>query len=241
MLHRPLRFVGAVAVAATLASCTSEMGAPDTDQDLELATTFDTMAGEANGRGDSDEGAAFSGAAMAVRLGIRPTEIGVSIGGESRRYFGFVHLIRHSQHGGNSLALRTMVAYRTRADSRRPAEVLYLATAGDSVIVTLPSLTALRPSADGFAVASWKDLVNQQFWVATGGKAGIKLESTGAVCPKVSPSGSVTCHIAEFGVLLDGEFHPLVHNERGNVDRSRALEIGTRSAGVNGAVVEIGG
>jgi hypothetical protein len=231
--------VGAITVATILASCSSEMSSPATDQDAELASTFDTMAGDANGRGDSDEGAAFSGAAMAVRLGIRPTTIAVVVGGESRRYLAFVHLIRHSQRDGDGPGLRTMVAYLPRNDSRRPAEVLYLATAGDSVIVTLPSLTALRGSPETFAVASWKDLVNQQFWVATAGKAGIKLEKMGDSCPKVSATGNVTCHVAEFGVLLDGEFHPLVNNERGNVDRSRAMRIGTRSAGVNGAVVVV--
>lgn len=237
MLHRPLRAVGAVAVAAIVAGCSTDSAGPATDQDLELATTFDAMAGEANGRGDPDESAAFSGAAMAVRLGIRPTEIGVSVGGESRRYLAFVHVIRHGQRDGNLPSLRTMVAYRARADSRRPAEVLFLATAGEDVVINLPSLAGFRPSAETFAVASWKDLVNGQFWVATSGKAGIKLESTGGPCPKLSPNRSVTCNVAEFGVLLDGEFHPLVRNERANVDRSRTLQIGTRSGGVNGAVL----
>jgi hypothetical protein len=86
-------------------------------------------------------------------------------------------------------------------------------------------------------MASWKDLVNDQFWVATSGKAGIKLESIGETCPKLSTRGNVTCNAAEFGVLLNGVFHPLVRNQRANVDRSRALDIGTRSAGVNGAVL----
>ncbi len=237
MLHRPLRFVGAVAVAAMAAGCSTDSASPDPDQDLELAATFDAMSGEANGRGDSDESSAFSGAAMAVRLGIRPTEIAVVVGGESRRYRAFVHVVRHGQRDGALPALRTMVAYLPQLDSRRPAEVLYMATAGDSVVVSLPSLTGVRPNIDAFAVASWKDLVNRQYWVATAGKAGIKLQSTGEACPKLSPNGNVSCSVAEFGVLLDGEFHPLVRNERGNVDRSRAMSIGTRSTGVNGAVL----
>lgn len=237
MLHRLHRGMSAVAVAAVIAACAGDSAAPAADQDVELAATFDALSGEANGRGDADESAAFSGAAMAVRLGIRPTEIAVNVGGDSRRYLAFVHVVRHGQRDGILPALRTMVAYRTVADSRRPAEVLYMATAGDSVVVSLPSLTDIRPSADAFAVASWKDLVNQQFWVATAGKAGIKLQSTGEACPKLPSNGRVTCNVAEFGVLLDGEFHPLIRNQRGNVDRSRSLAIGTRSGGVNGAVL----
>jgi hypothetical protein len=236
MLHRWWGVAGAV-TAALVAGCATDSADPTADQDLELASAFEAMAGEANGRGDPDESAAFSGAAMAVRLGIRPTEIGVTIGDESRRYLAFVHVIRHSQRDANAPALRTMVAYRARPDSKRPAEVLYLATTGDSGEISLPSLTKDRPIVDGFAGATWKDLVNQRFWAATSGKAGIAVESTGEACPKPSARGNPTCHVAEFGVLLDGQFHLLVRNQRGEVDRSRTLAIGTRSGGVNGAVL----
>ncbi|MFN0181873.1 MAG: hypothetical protein ACKVZ0_23980 [Gemmatimonadales bacterium] len=231
MLHRQL--IGALVVAMVAAGCATDSAEPN-ETDVELAATFDGLSSEANGRGDGDESAAFNGAAMAVRLGIRPTEVAVNVGGESRRYLAFVHVIRHGQTDGTRPALRTMVAYRA-GDRSRPVEVLYMATAGDSVVVELP--TGPRASAESFAVASWKDLANRQFWVATSGKAGIKLQSTGEPCPKLNPRGNVTCTVGEFGVLLDGVFHPLINNQRGNVDRSRRMDIGTRAGDVNGAVL----
>lgn len=234
MLHRQ-RIMGALVIAALAAGCASDSTAPNVE-DVELAATFDGLSSDANGRGDGDESAAFGGAAMAVRLGIRPTEILVAVGAESRRYLAFVHVVSHGQGAGARPALRTLVAYRT-GERARPTEVLYLATAGDSVIIGLPSGGGPRGSMDNLAVASWKDLVNRQFWVATGGKAGVKLQSTGGVCPKLSPNGNVTCNVAEFGVLLDGEFHPLINNQRGNIDRNRTLGIGTRAGDVNGAVL----
>jgi hypothetical protein len=232
MLHRHV--IGALVVALVAAGCATDSAEPN-ESDLELAATFDGLSSEANGRGDGEESAAFNGAAMAVRLGIRPTAVAVNVGGESRRYLAFVHVVRHGQAEGSRPALRTMVAYRA-GERARPVEILYVATAGDSVVVELPGPTGPRAS-ESFAVASWKDLANRQFWVATAGKAGIKLQSTGEPCPKLNPRGNVTCNVGEFGVLLDGEFHPLINNQRGNVDRSRRLEIGTRASDVNGAVL----
>jgi len=218
---------------AFAAGCESQSTAPNADDAIDLATTFDGLAAEANGRGDGDEGAAFSGAAMAVRLGIRPTEIGVTIRGDLRRYLAFVHVIRHGQRDGNRPPLRTMVAYRP-GENRRPLEVLYLATTGDSVALELPTAAG---RGESFAIASWKDLVNQQFWVATSGKAGIRLTSTGEACPKPERSTNVTCNVAEFSVLVDGVFHALIDNQRGRIDRNRSVGIGSRASGVNGAVL----
>lgn len=236
MLHRQ-RMVGALIIGALAAGCGSEATTPNGDETIDLAATFDGLSSEANGRGDGDESAAFSGAAMAVRLGIRPTEIPVTIRGDSRRYLAFVHVIRHGQRDGNRPALRTMVAYR-RGEERRPLEVLYLATTADSVGLEAPGGQE-RGGERPFAVASWKDLVNRQFWVATAGRAGIRLESTGDACPKPRPSATVTCTVAEFGVVLDGEFHPLINNQRGQIDRTQSVGIGTRAGDVNGAVVVI--
>lgn len=232
MLHRR-QFLGVVSMALFIGACADETVLP-TDQ-TELATVFDELATEATARGDRDEGGAFSEAALAIRLGIRPTEIGVTIGGEARRYLAFAHVVRNGDDTRPLPSIRSVVAYRRQSTGRRPAEVLYLATNQDSTLFRLPVLP--KPTDGDFAVASWKDLINRQFWVATAGKGGIRLLRSGDPCPKVNSGRRVTCTVGEFGVLVDGEFNALIDNQRGNIDRSRTLKIGTRATGVNGAVL----
>lgn len=237
MLHRSLMTAGSVALVAALAGCATDSGSTPVDQDQELASTFDGMSRDANVGGDADAGAAFSGAAMAVRLGIRPTEIEVKVNGESRRYFAFVHVIG-STRALPIAALRTVVAYR--GEHQRPTEVLYVAAGGDSVGLDHPMASGLRPDPAKFGVSSWKDLVAKQFYVATSGLAIIKQQAgAGTPCPKPSPRANVTCTAVKFGLRVAGDYYGLINNQRGQLDRSKKVTISTRAADVNGAVLII--
>lgn len=237
MLHRALMAAGSVALAAALAGCATDSASTTSDQDQTLATTFDGMSRDANAAGDPDAGAAFSGAAMAARLGIRPTEIDVTVNGEGRRYSAFVFVLG-STRALPIAALRTVVAYR--GESPKPTEVLYVAAGGDSVGLDHPMASGQRPDPTKVGVSSWKDLVAKQFYVATSGLAMIRQQAgAGTPCPKPSSRSSVTCTAVKFGLRVAGDYHGLVNNQRGQLDRSKKATISTRAADVNGAVLII--
>ena len=119
----------------------------------------------------------------------------------------------------------------------RPTKVLYLATLADEADLSHPTAALdQRPGILQLAWAVWKDLANRKIWVATSGKAGIKLNSLEGPCPKVAGWATVQCTAGKFGVMLDGQFQPLVDGQRSQIDRSASLAIATR-AEVNGAVL----
>jgi hypothetical protein len=229
MLHRSLLLGVVIAMAA---GCSSDQGVSDPDQEEELAATLEGLSRDATTEGDPDASAAFSGAAMAVRLGIRPTPIPVSIDGETRRYLAFVHLLNHNR-GGVTLTLRTLVAFE--GGNARPAGVLYVALPSDSADFAHPA--NLRPAASGSS--SWKDLAARQFYLAIRGYGIIKPQSREGDCPKVSARASVKCTVAKFGVVVKGGYHALTRNQRGAVDDDRSVVIQTRADGVNGAILTV--
>lgn len=234
MLHQWIRRAGGAVALAALAGCSADPMATGIPDD-ELATTLESMTQEANQRGDVDASAAFGGAAMALRLGIRPTPIAVKVGETTERYDAFVHVVSHARANAAPLRLRTLVAVQ---GDDRPRKVLYLATLADSAELGHPTMTLdRRPDVLQLAWASWRDLSTDRIWVGVSGKAGIVVESTGGDCPKVSARSDVRCTVGTFGVVLDGVFHALVRGQRGQVDRSARLDIATRGSGVNGAVL----
>lgn len=238
MLHRRKLAFAMAGIGMALAGCATESASTKSeDQDRELATTFDGMSRDANVGGDADAGAAFSGAALAVRLGIRPTPIEVRVNGESRRYQTFVFVLG-STRALPVAAFRTAVGYRKEGE--RPIEVLYVAAGGDSVGLGHPMASGQRPDPTKLGVSSWKDLVAKQFYVATGGLAMIKQQAdAGTPCPNPSPRANVRCTAVKFGLRVAGDYHGLVNNQRGQIDRSKKVTISTRSADVNGAVLII--
>lgn len=235
MLHRMVGHLARGAALIALAACANDSAAPSSSSEEPLLAALDEAAHEANQRGDADASSAYSGAAMAYRLGIRPTPIQVTVAGQSERYHAFVHLLARARPGARPARLRTMVAVRGET---RPDRILYLATLADSAALGRPTMT-LERRADflQLAWASWKDLENRVIWVGTGGKAGIEEISLGGDCPNVSGRAGVTCTAGTFAVLLEGAFHPLVANQRGVIDASTSMRIGTRADDVNGAVL----
>ena len=236
MLHGLKLILGAVGLVG-VAGCTTDSNSTTPDQDRELATAFDGMSQDARVGGDGDAGVAFSGAALAVRLGIRPTPIEVGVNGEGRRYQAFVFVVG-STRALPVAAFRTVVAYRKEGE--RPIEVLYVAAGGDSVGLGHPMASGQRPDPTKLGVSSWKDLGAKQFYVATGGLAMIKQQAgAGTPCPNPSPRSDVACTAVKFGFRLAGDYHGLINNQRGQIDRSAKVTISTRSAVVNGAVLII--
>lgn len=229
MLHRSPRAAGLFAAAILLATgCSSGEGPTEADPDEQLAIEFDGLSQEANGRGDGDAGAAFSGAAMALRLGIRPTPISVSIDGADQRYSAFVHVTSHTR-AGTTISLRTLVAFQI-VDSR-PRDVLFLALLRDSLDFVHPA--SARPDAAG--LSSWRDGSAAQLYLATRGYGVLEPELRIGACPKVPERGNVTCTQAAFGLRLEGGYHALIRNQRGQVDPDAQVVIRSRASGINGA------
>lgn len=231
MLHRSMRAPACLAVVALIAAgCSSGDGVADPNQDDQLAIEFDGLSRDANGRGDGDAGAAFSGAAMALRLGIRPSDVTVSLDGANQTYSAFVHVVSHPR-AGSTVTLRTLVAFRII--DGRPRDVLFLALTRDSLDFVAPP--SARPDASG--LSSWRDGSARQFYLATRGYGVLDQESRAGACPKVPSDGRVTCTVADFGLRLEGGYHALAGNQRGQIDPNRQVVIKSRASGVNGAVL----
>lgn len=235
MATKHLRLLAMGLAVAGLAGCGDATTEPSADD--EFVAVLESLAWEANQSGDADASSAYSAAALAFRLGIRPTVVDVAFDGVPTRYRAFVHVVTHARAGAEAIRLRTLVAVRGEG---RPEAVLYVATVSDSTALVQPTMPLeRRVDVRQLAWAAWRDLVADQIWVATSGKAGVPELAIGAggPCPNVSGGATVQCTIAAFKALLEGVFHPLVGNPRGQLDFSEELGISLRASPVSGAIL----
>ncbi len=225
------RTVLALSLAGVVAGCAGEVSEPGLNEG-DLAAALDNLSTAAANRGDSDARDAFGEAARAVRLGVRRTPIPVRVGDVTERYWALVHVVSYPGPTVEPVRVRTLVAYR---GDTRPERILYLATLADEVTLGRPSAGVIdrRLAARELGWASWHDLVNQEGWVAVGGKAGIKQTGVGGPCPKPVVGGSCTTGV--FAVFLQGGFRRI--RPGGQDDGARLLEIATRAAEVNGVIL----
>jgi hypothetical protein len=238
MLSRSARSVALALSAAVFAACSEGPAAPETP-DAELEAAFDQMASDANRQGDAETAADFSTAAMAVRFGIEPTTIGVTVGDKSERYLAFVHAVKRQLENGETVSHKTLIAW---AGGRRPTAVLRLSTVSERGTLSFPTPgeNGERPDPRTHALGTWHDRVTGKMWVATSGTAGIAQKSTGGPCPRQPPTDrGVQCTTATFAVALNGEFHPIVARDRREIARNTKLNISTAAESVNGAVLSL--
>jgi hypothetical protein len=220
-----------VAVVVGALACTGDPTSPD-DQADQLANALETLSRECNQQGDADGSLAFTYAAMAIRLGVEPSEITLRVGEETRRYLAFVHVVRHGP--SSAISLRTLVAFRPKTSTdRRPTELLYVGTPVDSAAIQHPA--AVGPAVA--ATAIWKDIGAGETWVATAGKAGVSLVSAGSVCPGAKSSMNVDCTLATYSILVDGDFYQSIGGNETNLQPTPVLGIRTRAGVVNGASI----
>jgi hypothetical protein len=199
-LYPRLTRLGLGILAVAVIGCGSDPIAPTDAGDL-LASTFDALARQSNQQGDADASLVYGYTAMALRLGVRPTPLSVTIDDEPEIYQALVHVVRHGA-GANDIALRTLVAFRQDTPASPPTEVLYLALAVDSARVAHPATASPVP----IAWSIFRDYDKRQVWVATGGKAGIRETVIGGPCTGGRKSMNATCTTATFSVFLDGDF-----------------------------------
>jgi hypothetical protein len=226
------RIVALAGLAAWLVAtgCTSDSATGGTDQDEDLAIEFDALAREANARGDGDAGAGFGAAAMAIRFGIRPSEVTVAVDGRSQTYAAFVHRTNHTR-GGSAVSIRTLVAYR--AVDARPRDVLFVSLTQDSLDFIHPA--SARPGASG--LSTWADGSARRLYLAIRGFGEIVQESRLGACPRSTAASRVTCALARFGVRVEGGYQLMNGSRRDQLDPATQVVIRTRATGVNGAIL----
>jgi hypothetical protein len=218
-------------VLALAGGCSGQGTGPN--QSTELASALDDLTVQANREGDVDAGAAFSSAAIALRLGVEPTPFALQIDGARLQYLGFVHEVPVARAVGAPDRLRTLVAVDRL---ERPEHVLYVATLADSADLVHPSVSLDRRAASAqLGWAAWRDLASGDLWVATAGHAGLAVTSTGGECPGVRATSQTHCQAATFEVAVEAELHRL------GADRSQILtdrkDVSLRADRVDGAIL----
>ncbi len=206
------------AAALITGGCREGSPTAPAEADLELQAAI-TAAGEAAVEGgDTDRAEALRHGAEALRWGIRPSVIEVTVREETTRYLAIVvGLVRRGADGEHVL-VRHLVAW-----TGRPPEAL--------LQVTSKSDQALFAST---ARGHWKDLVNRGVWVATAGSANLELAGTGGACPTQPPSAALRCELASFDIRINGAFQFLAPIGPDGAP----IEIQTSAAGVHGVVIK---
>jgi hypothetical protein len=231
MSMRSYRFLGLMAVAALAAACEGGPAAPAAPE-LEPELAMEQMAAEATRGGDADNASAFSSAALALRLGIRPSEIEVKIQNEHVIYKALVVGVVRTARDGRVL-VRHLIAW---TGNRRPSAILQVSSRSDQALFGPPSGQNDLADSPGRARGSWADLVNHQRWIATAGSADMALAGTGGPCP-IQPVTDPprTCVLASYDIRINGNFELL--SRGGQPGGGEHLEIHTNADGVNGVVI----
>jgi hypothetical protein len=193
----------------------------------EAAAPFSALTGEdVAGLASVDLG----GRDLAVRLGARPTEIAVSVGGEITRYDALViaKVEGASRHGSG--IRRTLIAW---AGGDRPVAVLNVTTLGD--VGSFSSRSEPADHARARAEGNWYNLARDSRWRATTGTASITIEAVGEECKLAEPrTNRVRCSLADFGVSVDGLFRLNGASPRAG---EPAVRIQTSATRVNGVLM----
>ena len=200
--HMLKRLVG-LSMVFTLAACNERatVTAPETDEAMAQVASLESEASRATSAGDTESATAFRGAAAALRYGVRPTQIAVSVRGETFRYLAVVTGNIEVLADSDTAIRRTLVAWHTLNDP--PTAVLKLATLADHGSFSSAAEPASNPRARAHGL--WADLARASRWIATAGDAGLGIASMGGDCAPAGRS-SVRCVRAEYRVAVDGLF-----------------------------------
>ncbi len=202
MTHLSTRFLGTLAMLALTAGCAEGPTEP-TSHDTDLAASFDLMAADARSSGDVDAASAFEGGAVAIRAGLVPSEIDVTIDGAVVKHKAVVHAVARSGPAGPRVLMRSLLAWSGSNPRETILKVMLLA---DEAEFGHPSQMVPQGRARGW----FGDLVAQARFLATDGSAGIQVASIGAPCGPAAPDRpEIRCRRARFDVQVDGEFSKL--------------------------------
>jgi len=213
------------------AGCAGEPAAPS-DVDVEIEATLEELAAEANSAGDVDAAAAFSDGLLAVRLGVRPSALDVTVNGETSTYRAIVTGVAHVTEDGVLLRRRSLIAWL----DDRPRAVLQVTALSDEAEFGYPSDVVSREDLAGRARGTWIHRGRRQTFVATSGSAALALASTDDPCPNLPDDARLRCVVASYDVAVSGVFHLLPRRDAREADQRTQVEIRT-GGGVAGVVV----
>ncbi len=239
MSVRFVRFVGVtVFLGGLVTACETSTTEPLPSAAADIEATLAVMAAEANSAGDHDAADGFSGGALALRLGVRPTEIAVSIDGETERYLAVVAGIAHTLRGGPSVLKRSLIAWAPVTD-RRPTAILQVSLLTDEGTFGFPTDLTTAVDPRGRARGTWVDLVHKLRFVATSGAAGILLaEATDGPCVgALSELPGLRCVKATYDIHAEGRFAALLARDARTVDEARIILVQTAASRVQGILV----
>ena len=228
------RRITGIAAGVALLACGE--GSSEPAEPASAESVLELAALQARTAGDAEATAVLDGATLAVRIGVRPTTIAVSVGGEVTRYAALVVAFVDATASGELVTRRRLVAWR--GQDRRVA-LLHVSTIGDggSFAPDYDRTTTdirVRP-----AVGRWFNFVRGTRWVAVDGTAKIAVASIGDNCPLADRRDDVRCVVARFGVGVDGLFRLLrLTTDRATTDdRIPAVRIQTSADAVNGIII----
>ena len=230
--HTLLRVLGLGAVLGFLTACSSDAVGPDSAVP-ELEATLEQLAAEANSAGDVDAASAFGDGLLAVRLGVRPTELAVTVAGEPARYQAIVTGVAHSLDDGRIVIRRSLLAWRGEP---RPQAILQVTSFSDEAAFGFPSDLRAEVAPVGRARGTWVNLARGHTFVGTSGPASVALVSTGEECPSLPRDTRIRCAVARYDVSIDGVFHLLPRRDARQTDQTTRIEI-SADGGVAGVVV----
>lgn len=220
MSHGTLRSSLAVLVAFG-AACTDGPSGPSVEDAPHIEAALEALAVEANRTGDAEAATAWSGGALAIRLGAEPTDIAVVFDGESVRYKAVVVGAVYPDGAGGTILRRSLIAWTGHP---RPAAVLQVTTLHDEASFDQSTLRAR---------GVWADLRRGLRWLAVRGGASLVLDETGEPCLRQPGDTQLRCVTASFDVRLAGLFRL----RSTTLTTSRAVEISTAADGVSGVII----
>lgn len=219
----PATLLAALVVTACADDPTGAALLPPSDP--EVAATLDEMALHAASLGDHQAATAFAGGALAIRFGIEPTELILTVDGVDTRYLGVV--TGFAEPGSTSgVGVRSLVAWTAPG---APAAFLQVDARSDAAAFDPTG----APMGPGLAKGSWADLTARTRHVAEDGSAFTTLSSLAGRCPN-QPAGTdprVTCTSARFTARLEGTFVSLTQP-------SERVTIAVTQQNVAGAILE---
>ena len=229
MSRHTLRFSSAALLLALTAACSGDTLAPAADSSTatELELAFESLAAQANSEGDVERSESMSGGATALRMGVRPSIIEVTIDGELVRYNAVVAGINRRGDDGVVRPMRRLIAW---TGDRTPEQVLEVSLASDQGDFGIPGGNP-SPTARG----TWTDRTAGERWVAVNGGAEITLASSGEPCGRpLAENLSTACAKARWNVRVAGGFAL----RRADQSLGEAtLSISTLAEGVSGILI----
>jgi hypothetical protein len=208
----------------------SPTGTGNETDEFSSAPNFAMSAAQAAATGDVASAAVYEGAAAAVRLGARPTQILVSVDGEVSRYDAVVVATWEELSPGDTALRRSLVAW---SGGNRPIALLDVSTLGDVGSFGSQYEPASNPRSR--AQGTWVNLVRGLRYDATIGEASIVVAQIGEACNLPDGRGKdPRCALADFNIKVDGLFRLGGASPDAGLD---AVRIFTEASRVNGVII----